>query len=140
MDHDVLLVLAGGAVGLAGSLVTLVLQRLWSIDDRRRAYDARALEAAVRKLMAWQDFATKALAGSDTVAAEKRLRELDTEWESDFDLIPDRAATRELIDLSREVFFFRGAYRQADPPAFDRLIALLPRVIESAQKARRKLG
>lgn len=140
MDHDVALVLAGGLIGLVGSLIPLVLQRRWAIEDRRRAYDARALDAAVKKLMAWQDLATKMLAGSDWSDADKRLRELDALWESDFDLIPDKAATREMADLSREVYLFRGGFSKPDAETFDRLFRLLPVVIESAQKARRKLG
>jgi len=52
VTESVWLVIAGGAVGLVASVIPLLLQRRWAREDRRRAADAKALEAAVRKLMA----------------------------------------------------------------------------------------
>jgi hypothetical protein len=49
---------------------------------------------------------------------------------------PWSVATMAVVALSRDVVIgFRS-----DDAAFDRLIELLPRVIDSAQEARRKLG
>ena len=145
VPESVQLVLVSGAIGIAGTLIALVLQRRWAVDDRRRNLDRMALEAAVKKLMAWQDMAVKLLSAGDVgdiASADRRLRELDELWESDWGLIPDQEAVQELVRLSREVYFFSGAYRD-DPQhrdAFDRLITLQDRVIASAQKKRRELA
>ena len=55
------LVIAGGIIGLASSVISLAIQRHWRTEDRRRAVDSKALDAAVHKLMAWQDYAVTAL-------------------------------------------------------------------------------
>jgi hypothetical protein len=141
VTESVWLVIAGGVVGIVASLV-LLLQRGWQREDRRRAADAKALEAAVDKLMAWQDYAMKALSSGETGSARDRRIELDTSWGADFALIPDQEATRELIALSRDAYFFAGA-RRAAPDLMertDRLIKLQDRVIQSAQTRRRELA
>jgi hypothetical protein len=141
VTESVWLVIAGGVVGIVASLV-LLLQRGWQREDRRRAADAKALEAAVDKLMAWQDYAMKALSSGETGSARDRRIELDTSWEADFALIPDQEARRELIALSRDAYFFAGA-RRAAPDLMertDRLIKLQDRVIQSAQTRRRELA
>lgn len=139
MDRDILLVLAGGLVGIAGGVVTLILERWWDRGDRRRAYDARALDAAVKKLMGWQDLAVRLLGSGDIEAAHARLLELDALWESDFDLIPDQEATRELLALSKAVYASPGQRAKSTEP-MSRLIFLLDRVIKSAQEKRRTLA
>jgi hypothetical protein len=136
------LVFAGGVIGIAGSVIPLLLQRRWARVDRRRAADAKALEAAVQKLMAWQDFANLALSKGDTGSVRERLRESDLAWEADLSLIPDQAATQELVTMVRDIFFFGGVYRDA-PDVMERsahLMRLLDRVISSAQKKRRELA
>ena len=138
MTDGVWLVLAGGLV----ALVPLLLQRRWDRQDRRRAAEAAALDVSVRKLMAWQQYAVSALASGETGPASEKLTSLDEAWETDFALIPDHEATRELIQMSREIFFTPGFYKQA-PDAMQRmsrLIELQGRVLESAQKRRRELA
>ncbi len=110
---EVWLVIAGGLIGFFGSLIPVILQRRWASQDRRRATDAKALEAAVHKLMAWQDYAMKAIGSGETASARDRLIELDRAWEADLSLIPDQEATQELLTLSREIFFAPGWYRDA---------------------------
>lgn len=142
VTESVWLVLAGGAIGIVSSVVPLLLKRIWERADRRRASDRAALESAVRKLMAWQDFAVRSLGSGDTAAAEKRLRELDTEWEADFGLLPDQEATRAILSLSKEIFFFGGLHRDS-PDAMEkqsRLMTLLDRALLSAQRKRRELA
>lgn len=142
MSNEFWLVIAGGLVGVLGSVVVQVLQRRWALNDRRSKADAQALDAAVRKLMAWQDYAVKRLAGSSTADADKRLLELDALWEADFSLIPDQKATRELMALAKEIFFLGSAGHDSGSKimAMDRLFVLLGTVIESAQRKRRQLG
>ena len=145
MDHDSSLVLAGGLIGLLGSLVPLVLQRWWAVSDRRRVVDRAALEAAVERLLAWQDHAVKLLAGGSTAESEKRLLVSDRLWEADLDLIPDRRATRELLALSKQVWLSAtlvglAPELKAQMDAMNRLIQLLGLVIRSAQKKRRDLA
>lgn len=147
MDHDTSLVVAGGLIGLLGSLIPLGVQRWWAVSDRRRVLDRAALEATVEKLLAWQDFAVKLLTGGDVAEAEKRLLASDALWEADLDLIPDRAAARELLALSKQVWLNRpgGIGRgsidaPANMDAMNRLIALLEQVLRSAQKKRRDLA
>lgn len=142
MTESFWLVFAGGVIGIAGSVIPLLLQRRWARVDRRRAADAKALEAAVQKLMAWQDFANLALSKGDTGSVRERLRESDLAWEADLSLIPDQAATQELVTMVRDIFFFGGVYRDA-PDVMERsahLMRLLDRVISSAQKKRRELA
>jgi hypothetical protein len=92
--------------------------------------------------MAWQDFANLALSKGDTGSVRERLRESDLAWEADLSLIPDQAATQELVTMVRDIFFFGGVYRDA-PDVMERsahLMRLLDRVISSAQKKRRELA
>ena len=142
MTESFWLVIAGGVVGLVASLVPLLLQRRWQAEDRRRAVDAKALDLAVHKLMAWQDYAVKALGTGETESARTRLIELDTSWQADFSLVPDQQATEELVRLSREIFFSPGWFRDAPDSMerMDRLIRLQDRVIASAQKKLRELA
>lgn len=142
MTEGVWLVLAGGAISFVTGLTTLLLQRHWDRKDRRWAAEAAALDISVRKLMAWQQYAVSALASGETAPASEKLTALDEAWEADFSLIPDHEATRELIQMSREIFFSPGHYKQA-PDAMERmsrLIELQGRVLESAQKRRRELA
>ncbi len=140
MTESVWLVLAGGLVGLVSGLVPLVLQHRWDGEARRRVADRTALEAAVKKLMAWQDLAVKSLGSGEIGEAQQRLRELDALWEADFDLIPDQVATREILALSRDIFFFGGKGAPDAMGRMNRLIELQDRAILSAQQKRRELA
>lgn len=136
------LVIAGGLVGIVSSLIPLYLKRRWDAEDRRRVVDAKALEAAVHKMMAWQAFAVGALGSGETGPARERLIELDKSWEADFSLIPDQEAVQQILTMSRDIFFFSGWLRE-QPDAverMDRLITLQDRAILSAQKKRRELA
>jgi hypothetical protein len=84
------LVISPGIVAVVAGLVPLILQRHWQAKDRRRAIDAKALEAAVAKLMAWHSYANKALSGETSSADERLLAEVDASWDADFKLIPIR--------------------------------------------------
>ncbi len=53
--------------------------------------------AAVGELLVWQDLAVRQLGSGNTELKRQRLRDLDLEWESDFDLIPDREGVREFL-------------------------------------------
>lgn len=142
MSESVLLVLAGGLVGVVAGLVPLALQRLWAGQDRRRAHDARALDSAIRKMMGWQDIATKLIAGSDVSSAEQALVALDAEWEADFGLIPDQEAATEIINLAKWIRLAPRSHRDS-PDAMEkmsRLIQLQDRVLRSARKRRRQLA
>jgi hypothetical protein len=139
MPDSFWLVIAGGLVGLVSGVVPLLLQHRWDGQARRRAADAKALEAAVAKMMAWQDYAVKTLGGSDTGSARQRLVELNPSWEADFGLIPDQDATREILALSRDIFFFGGESPDRGE-RMNRLIALQDRAILSAQQKRRELA
>jgi hypothetical protein len=142
VSESVLLVLAGGLVGILASAVPVILQRSLAAADRRRAHDAQALDSAVRKLMAWQDYAALTLSRGNTAAVQERLAESDLEWEADLTLIPDQEATQALVTMVREVYFFGGVYRD-DPDVMERsglMMNLLDRVIASARKKRRELA
>jgi hypothetical protein len=139
MDRDVALVLAGGLIGLASSIVALALQRLWAVSDRRKTVDREALDVTVRALLTWKEMALKLLSSGehDDIAAA-RFRDLDLHWEVDIGLIPDREAASELLRLCKAVLL--------GPSSFDamatstRMENLEARVLNSAREKRRKIA
>jgi hypothetical protein len=140
MDRDVALVLAGGLIGVLSSLLALILQRRWTVADRRSATDLEALDLAVGHLMAWEAKALSVLSGSTDDAVDARLREFDLRWEADMRLIPDRESATELLSRCRGVLLVPPREPEAIMAEAARIEALGARVLDSARKRRRELG
>lgn len=136
------LVVAGGLVGLAASLVPIMVQRRWARDDRRRTADAEALAATVEVLTAWKDVALRIVSGDDASEAHKRSLALDARWEADISLIPDREAAKKLLDLAKNVQLLPRRHSEGDAAmaTSSQLIAMHERVLESARRKRRDLA
>ena len=143
IDHDAWLVFVGGVIGVGSSVAVLVLQRRWTVIDRRNAVDRESLDLAMRQLMAWQAAALAALSGADPDPdAEKRRGELDLHWEADPRLIPDREAATELLQRCKAVLLAprHGAERADGMAELVQITQLGDRVLNAARDRRRGLA